>query len=255
MRHLLTSKYFLIVTALFLAVSVTAIWFFYPSVLKTYNDNRSLSETLARQIKTGQLEGTTVKDLAAAKTTIGSLFDSASSALPDSPAADLLLLQFEGLTKSMGLNATITVPFSSASLASQVAAPTTPTDENEIKPKSGSVGGTQPVVTTTTSSTKADFSLGGEWDYPTVLNLLTKLKTFSRWNAVTSIDLARSGDKSTATVSGKVFWSPTADLQFSGSVKELLTQANTLFGGYQSYAATPDITKEGNFGKSNPFQP
>ncbi|MEK7170973.1 MAG: hypothetical protein AAB774_01545 [Patescibacteria group bacterium] len=254
MHNLLTSKYFLIITALFLILAAMIIWFFFPPVLKTSSENRTEFAALAEKIKVSQAEATTVKDLIAAKTTIADLYDRASLALPNSPSADLLLLQFDGLTKSLGLDATITVPFSEGSLASQVAAPTAPANDSDIKPGSGSTGGTQPIVTSSGTGTGTDFSLSGDWDYPTVLNLLTRLKTFIRWNSVTSIDLARTADKSTATISGKVFWIPASNLQFTGSAQELLSQAKTLLDSYQTYATTPDITKEGNFGKSNPFQ-
>ena len=253
MHHLLSSKYFLVISGLFVVLTVAIIWFFFPPVIKTFNDNRAESSALAEKIKASQAEAATVKDLVAAKTTIAELYDNASAAVPSSPSADLLLLQFDGLTKSLGLDATITVPFSESSLASQVA-PSAPKDENDIKPGSGSTGGTQPIITSSGGGTGTDFSLSGEWDYPTVLSLLTKLKTFIRWNTVTSIDLTKTADKTTATISGKVFWTPASNLQFSGSAKDLLSQAKTLFNPYVSYAVVPDVTKEGNFGKSNPFQ-
>lgn len=255
MHKLISSKFFLVISGLFLLLAISIIWLFFPPAIKSFNENRAQGELLTDQIKISQAEAATVKDLVAAKSTIEDLYDKASLALPGSPSADLLLLQFDGLTKSLGLNATITVPFSEGSLAAQVATPATPADENDIKPGSGSTGGTQPIVTSSGSGTGTDFSLSGEWDYPTVLSLLTKLKTFIRWNAVTSIDLTRTADKSTATISGKVFWTPTSNQQFTGSVKDLLSQAKVLFDAYVTYAEVPDVTKEGDFGKSNPFLP
>lgn len=254
MHNLFISKYFLVVTGLFLAITIAVIWLFFPPAIELLNENKAAKLSLAEQIQTNQADADAVKDLVSAKTTIADLYDKASLALPSSPSADILLLQFDGLTESLGLNATITVPFSEGSLASQVAAPTAPASDEEIKPGSGSAGGTQPIITSSDIGTKTDWSLSGEWDYPTVLSLLTKLKTFGRWNTVTSIDITAAADKATATISGKVFWTPTSNLQFSGSAKELLSQAKTLFDGYQPYTTIPDITKEGNFGKSNPFQ-
>jgi len=255
MHNLLTSKYFLIISALFLVAAIAVIWFFFPPVIKSFNDNREQADTLAAQIETSQAEAATVNDLIAAKATIAELHEQASTALPGSPSADLLLLQLDGLTKSLGLEATITVPFSQATLPAQVDSSAAPKNESDIKPGSGSAGGTQPIIASASPGTNTDFSLSGEWDYPTALNLLAKLKTFIRWNAVTSIDLTRAADKSTATISGKVFWVPSTNLQFSGTAKDLLSQAKTLFDGYQTYAEAPDVTKEGNFGKSNPFAP
>ena len=208
MHNLLTSKYFLIISALFLVAAIAVIWFFFPPVIKSFNDNREQADTLAAQIETSQAEAATVNDLIAAKATIAELHEQASTALPGSPSADLLLLQLDGLTKSLGLEATITVPFSQATLPAQVDSSAAPKNESDI-----------------------------------------------RWNAVTSIDLTRAADKSTATISGKVFWVPSTNLQFSGTAKDLLSQAKTLFDGYQTYAEAPDVTKEGNFGKSNPFAP
>ncbi|MDP3992986.1 MAG: hypothetical protein Q8Q05_02110 [bacterium] len=254
MHNLLTSKYFLVVTGLFLLITITVIWLFFPPALKVLNENKAAKLSLNEQIQTSQAAATGVEDLVSAKTTIAELYDKASLALPSSPSADLLLLQFDGLTESLGLDATITVPFSEGALASQVAAPAAPASDEEIKPGSGSAGGTQPIITSSDTGTKTDWSLSGEWDYPTVLNLLTKLKTFGRWNTVTSIDISAATDKSTATISGKVYWTPEGNLQFSGSVKELLTKAKILFDSYQTYTTIPDVTKEGNFGKSNPFQ-
>jgi hypothetical protein len=255
MHHLLSSKYFLVISGLFLILTIAIIWFFFPPVIRTFNENKTTASTLADKVSASQAEGATVKDLIAAKSTIADLYDSASAALPSSPSADLLLLQFDGLTKSLGLSATITVPFSEGALASQVATPAAPASEGDIKPGGGSAGGTQPIVTSSSTGAGTEFSLSGDWDYPTVLGLLTKLKTFIRWNSVTSIDLTRASDKYTATISGKVFWTPSSNLQFSGSAKDLLSKAKTLFDGYQTYAEAPDVTKEGNFGKSNPFAP
>ncbi len=255
MRHILASRYFLIITALFLAVTMTIIWFFFPPVLKTFKDIRVTTNSLTDQIETSQIDGVRAKDLVVEEATLASLYDKASLALPSSPSADLLLLQLDGLTKSLGLDATITVPFSSTSLANQVAAPAAPTNDNDIKPGSGSTGGSQPIINPSGTGTNTDWSLTGDWDYPTTLNLLTKLKTFSRWNAVTSIDLTSTAEKSTTTISGKVYWTPTANLQLTGSAQDLLDKAKTLFDSYQSYATVPDVTKEGNFGKTNPFLP
>ena len=253
MHKLFSSKYFLITTALFLVITVVVIWFFFPPLLGAFNENRAKNTELAQKLAASQADQTTMNELTAAKVSLADLSAKATLALPSSPSADLLLLQLDGLTKSLGLEATITVPFSQATPVSQVAAPVS---EGEVKPGSGSTGGTQPIVTSPSASSKTDFSLSGNWDFPTVLNLLTKLKTFSRWNNITSVDLVKSADKSTATISGKVFWTPPeTNLQFSGSVKELLSQGKTLFGDNQSYAEPPDITREGNFGKSNPFTP
>lgn len=254
MIGLLSDKSFLAISALWLAITIAVIWFFFPDAIKRYNEVRVSRQTLTEQIEAAKRDAAEMKDLVTEKSTLADLYDKASLALPSSPSADLLLLQFDGLTKSLGLNATITVPFSEGSLVTQVAAPSAPTDEKDIKPGSGSTGSSQPIVTSSAAGTKTDYSLSGEWDYPTVLSLLAKLKTFGRWNAITAVDLTKAADKTTATISGKVYWAPTADSQFSGSVKDLLKQASALFGNYQSYATTPDITKEGNFGKSNPFQ-
>ncbi len=252
MRHLITTKYFLVVTGLFLLLTTVLIWFFFPPLLNTLNENRSLTAELAGKIASSQAEATTVRELEAASASLNDLYDKASTALPTAPTADLLLLQLDGLTKNLGLTATITVPFSEGAPTTQL---TTPPDANTVKPGSGSMGSVQPLITSSVTGTGTVFSLSGEWDYPSVLKILSKLKTFSRWNAVTSIDLTKTTDKMTATISGKVYWTPSSKSEFSGSVGSLLSQAKALFESSQIYAVAPDVTKEGNFGKSNPFLP
>jgi|SRR3989344_3481588 len=255
MIHLISNKYFLITTAVFILATTAVIWLLFPSAINAYRGNKSESAALTEKLKISRAEGVVNEELVSNKDLIETLYASASTALPKTPSTDLLLLQLDGLSKSFGLNATITVPFSQASTSSQVTTLASPKNDTEVKPGSGSVGGNQPIITNSPDGTSTDFSLSGEWDYPTVLNLLARLITFIRWNNITNIDITKTAEKSSATISGRVFWEATDSPQFSGSVKELLDKSRKLFDSYQSYTTAPDITKEGSFGKSNPFLP
>ena len=80
-KYIITnSKYFIVITGLFLVVTIAIIWFFFPPVLKTFNENKAQSNALTEQIKSSQAEASTVKDLVAAKTTIADLYDTATTA-------------------------------------------------------------------------------------------------------------------------------------------------------------------------------
>lgn len=259
MIKLLSSKYFLIISLIFVATTIAVTWLLFPGAITTFKSNKTESSALTEKLQISRAEGVKIAELIVAKDSVESLFQTATMALPTSPSPDLLLLQLDGLTKSLGLTATITVPFSAGPQTSQVTVLAPSTKDNNILTPPSTIGGSQPNTEPTTnnspSSANITFTLAGDWDYPTALKLLAKLKTFIRWNTITSVDLAKTADKSTSTISGRVYWAPTNNASFSGSIKDFLNQAETLFSSYQSYTTAPDINQEGDFGKTNPFLP
>ena len=65
MPSLLINKYFLVVSTLWLVITIAIIWFFFPSAIKQFNDIRISEHLLAEQIKTSQADAAGVRDLVA----------------------------------------------------------------------------------------------------------------------------------------------------------------------------------------------
>lgn len=250
--NILKSKLFLISTVVFLGVTLSVIWFLYPPSLKRFNDTRGQGAKLDSDIASTQKIVTSLNDLASKKGSLDDLYDKASQALPTSPSADLLLLQLDGLTKALGLNVAITVPFGEGALVSQVA-PSSSTDTT-VKQGSGSVGSSKPIVTSASNS-NTQFTLAGKFDFTATQTLLTKLKALIRWNNVTGVTITSSGGDMNVTITGEVFWASQSNSTLSGSVSTVLDQGAKLFSGYQSYSTVPNANTEGSFGRANPFAP
>lgn len=247
---MIQSKLFWIATAIFLTVTLLTLWFLYPPALAEFNNTRNQNTKLSEEIATSRQRVASLNELKQNKTTLNDIHQKAVSALPTTPSADLLLLQLDGLAQALGLDLTITVPFNEGAFSSQVS-PTPAIDDGKIKQGSGSAGSSAPIITS--SGAKTEFTLAGKFDFATTLNLLTKLKTFSRWNNVTTIDISGNTTETGVTVSGQVFWTPDSKKEFSGDANTLLQTAQKLFSGYQNYAAVPDFTREGQYGRSDPF--
>ncbi|HSX42246.1 MAG TPA: hypothetical protein VLE93_02750 [Candidatus Saccharimonadales bacterium] len=218
MGNLLKSQRFWIATGSFLVLAGALLYFTFPPLWRTFQSQRSRLSDLNAQISSQTQYIATIKSLTAQPDTVNSLYQKATELLPPALDSDLLALQLDGLLASLNLsNLTVTVPFAAT-------------------------GTVAPSVTLT-----------GAASFSQAQTLIAALKTFGRWNKITSIDLAQTGQNSTVTVSTSVFFRAAKAPEFSGSNTKLLTQAATLFKGYQTYATAPNVTQEGDFGRTDPF--
>lgn len=250
---LVRSKGFWISTVAFLLVSSGLVWFVLLPMMTTY---RATAEEIASTAQ--QLEGkkqflATVLQLSNDQASLETTFVAATAALPITTDPENLLIQLYALTKSLGLNSTITVPFDKTST---VGTPSTPPAASSDDVSPGPVGSSQPVVVSepSTNSKGAEFSITGELSFSQVNSLIRRLWSFSRWNKISSIDIAYSSEKMSVTVSSQVFSRPAvSESSFAGTDSELLVKARQLFGSLKQYSTVPDIEKEGNFGRTDPF--
>lgn len=245
----ISGKLFIVSTLSFILVVGVFIWFFYPPVLNVRQENVTKEKSLDAKIAEKTLLNQTIKKIESDSVELDRLYDLAEQALPDTEKSDLLLLQLDGLTKSVGITATITVPFTSGAAATTTPPVAAPEDESEIKAGTSGASSAIPIVTGSDSS----FSLSGDFSYAQTKTLLAKLRSFIRWNQLTALDLSVAGDKLTVTVAGKTFWSNNKPAELKTDGKTLIDSAKKLFDSYESYSTEPNIETEGVFGRANPF--
>lgn len=251
--YILKKPFFWIATGIFILVVFGATVYLFPPLFSKYGvlkeEKQSLKAELDKQRKYAQI----IKELTKNKEAVSALYDAADQAMPASVNADFLLLQLEGLSNELGIaSPTLVVPFSQAT--TPAASTAAPAASGEVK-KGTTATSTQPVVKNDAAGTQVTFSIGGELDFAKTKTLIERLRSLSRWNKITSIDLTRAGDKSTTTIVAQIFTSTTKSATFTGSDSNFLTKANALFGATKAYTTEPNINTEGNYGRSNPFDP
>ena len=220
---LLKSIYFWVVTVVLLAVVGISGIKIIPPILTSYQENQQklvdVTTDLDKQKKFLAAVNTAKKD----PESLEDIYNQAGLALPRAANSEILLLQLDGLLASLGLgSSTINVPLQST--AEDVT-------ENNI-----------------------DVTISGNITYDQMTDLLPKLKTFSRWNKVSTFDITKTADKYNSSITTKVFFLPGATEEFSGNSK-ILDQAKKIFSDFKSYATDPDITTEGIYGRPDPFTP
>lgn len=244
---LLKSKFFWITTVIFLVVTVGIVWRLYPPILAQLKENNEKSEKLDADLEAAEAYS---KSIAALKNEVEQLDDAyelAERALPVSGQTDLLLLELEGLLNDLGLgDVKITVPFQNATPVSS-----TSSADGAERP-GGAATNTKPVVKGTSATTT--FTLSGEISYTQLRTLLTRLRGFSRWNKITSIDISKASDKYATTVIAEFFTKPAPSKETNFTSAKVLEQAKTIFGSLRTYTTKPDAAKEGSYGKDNPFE-
>jgi len=245
MNILIKQPMFWITTGLFVIISAGLLVYVMPDLLNRYTNFRAQNSDLQTQIADKESYLNQVKTLKNDKDNVEKYYEIAQKALPTSASSDTLLLQIEALTNSLGLGGvTITVPFN------QVAA--SPTSSSSDTVSTGGAANSTPGTVVKSSSTQTTFTVAGEMGFDSFRTLVSRLRTFARWNRVTTIDLTLSGGEYAASVTAQVFWKNTAQAAFSGSTS-FLSSAKTLFDPLQSYSTTPDIQKEGDYGRPDPF--
>lgn len=250
---LVRNKIFWIMTLVFLGAALSVTWLTYPSLLRQLQANRAQGVTLNQTLDQQKQYAALVKSLSAEEKTVNELYQSAQYALPATTSGEILLLQLDGLLNSIKLgSATITAPFATAVPAPAAAS----TDASGVKPSTQ--GGNNPTTTPVVKSGAqglTNFTIVAETDFGTLKVLIEKLRHMARWNKITSVDVTVTGDKMTATIISQIFTKPDATKEFSSTDPQFLTKAKELFSSFVSYTTVPDASKEGNYGRSNPFSP
>lgn len=252
---LVKSKYFWISTVLFLAIGLGMIWFMFPPLVQSMQSYQNESATLDTQIAAATAHQAAVKILNANETRVTSLYQTATLSLPANTDAENLTLQLRGLLDSLGLtSAVITAPFQQTATA---VTPTTTTPSTTGTPTPSTQTSTGPAtsVPTTANSAQSSFTVVGDMDFATAERLITRLRTMTRWNKLTSFDINQANGKTTVTITGQVFSRKAPTATFSSTDITFLDKATKLFSALTSYATAPDVTTEGTYGRSNPFAP
>lgn len=225
----------------------------YPPIIGEFRELGEKDKAVSEQIVNAEAYSASIKELKVNSSTLDAVYDSAGRALPVSAESELLLLDLEGLVNSIGLKGlTISVPFqgtAASATASSQSATSGATDEV----KRGNTATTKPVVKDGATADALTVTLSGSIDYSKANELLSKLKTFSRWNKVKSIDITKSGDTYATTISLEVFTKPAPSTSFTDTSAEFLKGAQALFSPMQTYTSKPNASSEGQFGKANPF--
>ena len=221
---LIKSIYFWVITVVLLAVVIISVLKIIPPVITAYQDNQQKLADAEVELAKQQKFLAAVNTVKSDPESLDELYNKASLALPRTANSEILMLQLDGLLISLGLGAvSINVPF-------------------------------QPTATDASELNSIDLTISGNITYQQMTKLLPKLKTFSRWNRISSFDISKSADKYSSSITTKVFFQPGDTGEFSGNTK-VLDQAKELFSDFQSYATNPDITTEGIYGRPDPFNP
>jgi hypothetical protein len=244
---LLKNKFFWFSTVIFLAVSLGAIWRLYPPILSQLRTNNEKSRQLDADLQAAESQIKNISTLTNKADQLNEAYLLAQRALPVNPEADLLLLELEGLLNDLGLtDVKITVPFQNTTPISAA-----PADDGAARP-GGAANTTKPIVKSSGASTT--FTLSGEISYPQLKTLLERLRTLSRWNKITSLEIAKVSDRYSTTITAEFFTRPAPTQETTLDSTKIFEQAKTVFGKLRVYTAKPDSSKEGSYGKENPFE-
>lgn len=224
MKLLFKNFTFWIATVCLLALIGGASLWFLPPLVKQFKENNAKIASLDTQVAENEQFLTTIQAIEKQSETLESLNEKAKLSLPTDPQPEILILQLDGLLKALQLNKTT------------IEVPLTPT-----------VAKNAPAGLAVTK-----FTLTGKMSFTQAKELITRLRTLSRWNKLTSLDISQADGVTNVTLSGESYSKPGAPKAFTGS-KTFLTNAVKLFDSLTPYTTVPDITTEGNFGKNDPF--
>lgn len=223
MRYLFHSLYFWLIAGVTLVLVIVAATIFFPPVSSQVRANIAQIKQLEGQIAANEQFLVSIQSLEEQRATVEKLHQQAGLSLPETAQPEILLLQLDGLLKSLELaNISINVPLAStADKKDQAQAITT-------------------------------FTLTGAASFDQAKTLIAKLRTLSRWNKLIQASFTKSGDGTSLIISGQAFSKPLASKTYSGNAN-LVAEATKFFDSFQAYTTVPDVTREGNFGKTDPF--
>lgn len=225
MKLLIKNLYFWAATVcLVLVVGGASLWFL-PPLLKQFKENKDKIISLDAQISENEQFLATLKSIEKQSATLDSLNNKAQLSLPKEPQPEILILQLDGLLKSLSLDkVAIEVPLTATAASKNAPAGM--------------------VVT--------KFTLTGKMSFAQVKELIASLRGLSRWNKLTSLDLSQTELVTTVTLSGESYSKTEAPKPFTGS-QSFLANATQLFDSLTPYTTVPDVKTEGSFGKNDPF--
>ncbi|QQG49887.1 MAG: hypothetical protein HZB70_03780 [Candidatus Berkelbacteria bacterium] len=244
---LVKSTSFWIATGIFLVACLGIVWLVFPKLISKFRLAQQTLKTANEEVAKTQQFLNTVETLNKNLDDLGKYNEAARLALPTTTEPEQLLLQLNGLIADLKLDATVTVPISKTT-------GTSTTSGASSGVKAGSIGGGTVVSNENANTdTGVTFTINGKFGFGELQTLIGRLRTFSRWNKIQSIDITRSDSASTVSITGQVFSKPLSGKEFSAADPQFLKKAGDLFGGLRSYATIPDITQEGSYGRKDPF--
>lgn len=227
LRLLTRSVYFWVITVVVIAVVIILGVYFFPPLVSNVRQSRQKATELSTKISEHEQFLATLATLEAKSTELDQLHEKAVLSLPEKPQPEILMLQLDGLLKSLELpQVSIEVPLTPSKTEGESAA--------------------------TNSQSITEFTLSGQVSFDKAKELIVKLRTLSRWNKLTGITIAKTAEATTTTLVGQVFSKPSNPKGFSGK-GSFLDEATKLFNNFEPYTTIPNVTTEGTFGKNNPF--
>lgn len=246
---LVKSTSFWIATGIFLVVCLGLTWLVFPRLITKFRQTQQTLKTADEEITKAEQFLSTIDALSKNLDDLEKYHDAARLALPTTVEPEQLLLQLNGLVSDLRLDATVTVPISKGTTSTSTGS----SSSSEVK--AGSIGSSGTVVSNenTTNEAGATFTINGKFGFGDLQTLIVRLRTFSRWNKIQSIDITRSDTTTTVALTGQVFSRPLSNKEFSGTDPQFMKKAGELFASLKSYATIPDITNEGSYGRKDPF--
>jgi len=220
---ILKNTYFWVMTLILLAVVVLSGLRIIPPMYATYQENQQTIADRKAELDKQQKFLDAVNAVKQDEASLNDLYTQAQTALPISNGSESLMLQLDGLLKELAIDATIDVPLAVDNTDDQATA------QNQL-----------------------EVSINGDIGYNKARSLISRLKTFARWNKIKGFSIAKSTTGFTTSVNFLAYFKPGRVPEFSGD-SNIMDKAAQVFDSLRSYTTVPDSTTEGTYGRSNPF--
>jgi len=237
---------FWVATILFVVVAGILSWKIIPPVIEQYQGNKAKVSALETELVQVEQYASTLEGLEKNQAELNSLHQTATLLLPTEPTPEYAMLQFDSLVESLGLvGVTVEVPLVSAPSANLDVQADQEAVEGETNPSPAAPAA---------APTEVTFTISGNMSFAKAREVLISLKSFGRWNKVTSVEMTNASDRTNVTIGGIVLYKAQARSDYSGEAN-LLDRAKEIFSKYQQYATVPDVATEGNYGRADPLAP
>jgi len=190
----------------------------------TYQESQQIIADRKFELDKQQKFLATVNAVKEEEAALDDLHTQAQTALPTNSDAETLMLQLDGLLNDLSITASVNVPLTSEVSEGQ-------TVQNQL-----------------------EVIISGNIDYGKSRTLLSRLKSFARWNKIKSFSITKTGDDFSTSINFFVYFKPGRVADFSGD-GNVMDKATQVFAQLRSYSTTPDSDSEGAYGRSNPFSP